>query len=377
MLEDRVLDDAVVEAVDGRFARVAQASATEVLPPSPFTILPGLVDIHCHGGGGHSFAAGATSAEQAASFQARRGTTRLLASLVSSAPQRMLEQTSTVSGLVADGRLSGIHLEGPFLSPRRRGVHPAERLRAPDSGFTSELLQAGRGTIRSVTVAPELPGAPALVEQLVTAGAVPAVGHTDASFAEAQAAFERGAGLTTHLFNGMRPWHHRDAGVAPACLAAASAGRGPVELIGDGVHLDDGTVAAVFQLLPRGVVLVSDATPAAGQVDGTYRMGDIPVRMQAGVVRDADGALAGGGGTLLDVVRRAHQHAGVGLVDAVRAATAAPAAAVGLDDVGTFSSGARADVVCLDDDLRLVAVARDGRWLVPPPKQHFAETSGS
>lgn len=363
VLADDVLDDGVV-VLDGD--RVVEVRAARPGDPAPVgTVLPGLVDVHCHGGGGASFAT--TDPDEvlaAAAWHRRRGTTSVVASLVTDRPDRMRSQAEVLARLAgaATGVL-GTHLEGPFLSPRRRGAHPEELLLAPDPAVLAALLDAGAGHVRHVTLAPELPGADRLADLVRAAGAVVAVGHSDADHATAAAAFAAGAGSATHLFNGMRPWAHRGSSVVSAALEAAARGRAVVELVADGTHVDAGTAAAVMALVPGQVALVSDAVPPAGLPDGDHVLGAVRVRVRDGVVRTADGAIAGGSGSLLDVVA-CTVRAGVPLVRVVAAASRVPAALLGLDrahGVGRLAPGARADVLVVDDGLRPLQVWHAGR----------------
>ena len=368
VLADGVLDDAVVE-LDGARVRAVRPAAPG--DPAPIgTVLPGLVDVHCHGGGGASFATtDPDEVSAAARFHRQRGTTTVVASLVTEPVEVMVQRCgllASVCGTPATGTvtsLAGIHLEGPFLSPRRRGAHPEHLLRAPDPALLTRLLDAGAGYVRHVTLAPELAGYDALADLVRAAGAVVALGHSDADAATAAAAFDRGARAATHLFNAMRPWGHRASSVVSAALAAAARGEAVVELVADGTHLDAGTVAAVLALVPGQVALVSDAVPPAGLPDGEHVLGAVGVRVVDGVVRTTDGALAGGSGSLLDVVRFTVQQAGVPLARAVDAASRVPAALLRLDrtlGVGRLAPGSRADVLVLDDDLRPVQVWQAG-----------------
>ncbi len=187
----------------------------------------------------------------------------------------MLATVRAAAGAAARGEVAAIHLEGPFLSSARCGAQDPRHLQHPDLGLARDLLQAGAGFVRAMTLAPELPGADRLVELLVQHEVVAAVGHTEASATttERVLAMQR-AGLATHLFNGMPPLHHRAPGPVAGALAAAVRGNARVELIADGVHLADETVALVFALLgPGRVVLVTDAMAAAGMSDGDYRLG--------------------------------------------------------------------------------------------------------
>jgi N-acetylglucosamine-6-phosphate deacetylase len=376
------LTDGVVTVEDGVIASVAAADApgSSAAPRAPGTvILPGLLDIHCHGGGGHSFAtADPAEALAAAAYHTAAGTTGVIASLVSAAPEELLRQVRTLAPLVAAGQLLGIHLEGPFLAPARRGAHAPWLLRDPDPALVADLLDAAGGAIKIVTVAPERPGAAPVAAMLRAAGVVVAYGHTDAGYdcmARALAGAS-GDGLVTHLGNAMPALHHRAAGPVAAALAAAADDAASVELIADGVHVDAGFTRLVFAAAAPGrVVLVTDATAAAGVADGDYVLGPLRVTVSGGVARltaegeaaegeaGEGGAIAGGTSTLLRVVATARA-AGVPLAAAARAASAAPARVLGLSaSRGALAPGMVADLVVTGENLGLRRVMRAGRWL--------------
>jgi N-acetylglucosamine-6-phosphate deacetylase len=336
-------------------------------------LLPGLVDVHCHGAAGHDFSeADVRSAEVVAAHHRRHGTTSLVASLVTAPVPDLLRALAACADLVDAGEVFGIHLEGPFLSVARCGAHNPALLRMPDEALFDQLLEAGRGHVRSLTYAPELPGASRLAARAVRAGLVASVGHTDGDFATTAEAI-RATGMAssvTHLFNAMPPVHHRAPGPAAAALAAAARGETVVELVADGVHLGDETVGAVFDMVGANqVALVTDAMAATGQPDGRYRLGPLEVRVEAGVARlDGRGEqapIAGGTTRLLDVVRRCVRHAGVDLHDAVTAASATPARLLGLEEVGVIATGRRADLVITDRDLFAIEVLRGGVAVTP------------
>jgi len=376
------LTDGVVTVQDGVVASVAAAGTPGLsgAPGAPGTvILPGLLDIHCHGGGGHSFATtDPAEALAVAAYHAATGTTGVIASLVSAAPEELLRQVRTLAPLVAAGQLLGIHLEGPFLAPARRGAHAPWLLRDPDPALVADLLEAAGGAIKIVTVAPERPGAAPVAAMLRAAGVVVAYGHTEAGYdcmARALAGAS-GHGLVTHLGNAMPALHHRAAGPVAAALAAAAGDAASVELIADGVHVDAGFTRLVFAAAAPGrVVLVTDATAAAGMADGDYVLGPLRVTVSGGVARlTAEGgageggagggsAIAGGTSTLLRVVATARA-AGVPLADAARAASAAPARVLGLSaSRGALAPGMVADLVVTGENLGLRRVMRAGRWL--------------
>ncbi|GAA1862181.1 N-acetylglucosamine-6-phosphate deacetylase [Myceligenerans crystallogenes] len=446
VLPDAVVDDGVVVARGGRLVFVGTArqardagldAQVDSAPPSYDYLLPGLVDLHNHGGGGVGFP-DATSADEAMTAvleHRRHGTTTMLASLVSASPDILLTRAAMLADLADAGEIAGIHAEGPFLSHERRGAHNPADLREGDADLVRELAKAARGHLASMTIAPEVPGVAGpggVATALVEAGAIPSLGHTDGTTEQAEALIAQvsgslrmvaelagtsgttfpvpGTGIptdvgtsthastrtstrpgggaegraaggvasalpvlrrremtATHLFNGMRPLHHRAPGPIAACLAAAVRGDLVVELIGDGVHLDPATVRTVFGMAGANqVALVTDAMAAAGVADGPYDLGPLRVTVRDGVARLTDpdhpggGAIAGGTSHLIDVVRRTVE-AGVPLTEAVRAASAVPARVLGLDrELGTLTRGLRADVVVADESLRPLRVLRAG-----------------
>jgi N-acetylglucosamine-6-phosphate deacetylase len=325
-------------------------------------IVPGFVDIHSHGGGGHTFTTGeVASARRAAGFHLAHGTTTLMGSLVSSPPELMRAATAAFAPLVADGVLAGIHFEGPYLSAARCGAQNPGFLRDPSADELAALLDLGGGAVRMVTIAPELPGALDAIKLLAARGVVAAVGHTDATYEQTIEAIDAGATVATHLFNGMRPPHHREPGPVFALLGAAGV---TCELIADGVHLHDGALAFAATVAgPDRAALITDAIAAAGMADGGYELGGQAVVVAGEVARLArNGAIAGSTLTM-DAALRRTVGAGFSIVDACRMASTTPTRAVGLADrVGALVPGLRADLVELDDALRVVRVMRAGAW---------------
>lgn len=395
--DDQVVDDGVLAFEGSRIAYAGAASgfrpttgnddggwsrAAQV--PEGSMILPGLVDIHCHGAKGGDFPSGDESqARTAIDFLHRSGTTTLLASLVTASRPDLLKGIATLRRLADEDLIAGIHLEGPFLSSARCGAQNPDWLLEPDPALASELVTAASGTMKSMTYAPELAGADQLVRSLGAAGVIPSVGHTDSDDQTAAASLSTaGTALrhatdplsgqslrptVTHLFNGMPPIHHRSPGPVPACLRAAKAGNAVVELIADDVHLAPETVLSVFDLVGAGnIALVTDSMAAAGLSDGSYTLGPSAVTVRDGVATlDSTGSIAGGTATMLQVLHRCVA-AGVPLTDAVTAATAVPAAAIGLGyETGMLRNGLRADAIVVSPDWELLKVLRGGQWLNP------------
>ncbi|GAB3558442.1 amidohydrolase family protein [Arthrobacter alkaliphilus] len=363
---------------EAAFEGYEDAARTDL--PAERYIVPGFVDVHCHGGNGGDFPGGdESSARKAIDFLHRSGTTTLLASMVTAPREDLLRGIELFVRLADEGLVAGIHLEGPFLSHARCGAQNPAYLLDPDLDLMTELVEAAAGKLATMTYAPELPGAAALVDLMTFHGVTPSLGHTDCDDATAAASLTaareglESAGFdgvsslptVTHLFNGMPPMHHRSPGPVAASLRTAHEGKAVVELIADGTHLDPSTVATVFQLVGApNIVLVTDSMAAAGLSDGNYMLGPSPVTVTDGVATlDATGSIAGGTATMLDVVRRTVA-AGVELADAVCSATAVPAAVLGLaDELGGLRRGLRADLVVTDKELRLAGVLRNGEWL--------------
>jgi N-acetylglucosamine-6-phosphate deacetylase len=330
---------------------------------SPYWIVPGFVDIHVHGGGGHSFTTGDPAAARgAATFHLGHGTTTTLASLVSSPHELTREATTALAPLVADGVIAGIHYEGPYLSATRCGAQNPAYLRDPSTEELSELIELGAGAVRMVTIAPERAGALDVIKLLTSQGIVAAVGHTDATYEQTVAAIAAGARVGTHLFNGMRPPHHRDPGPV---LALLGSGGVVCEVIADGVHLHDGTLFFAASVAgPDRTALVTDAIDAAGMADGTYQLGGQEVVVDRGVARLAGGDNLAGSTLTMDAAFRRTVHAGVSMVAASRMAATTPARAIGLGGTtGALVPGLRADLVVLDAGLRVARVLRAGRWV--------------
>jgi len=322
-------------------------------------VAPGFVDMHVHGGGGAAFSDDPVAA---VGFHRRHGTTTCLASLVTGPIPDLAKQIAALAPVVESGVVAGIHLEGPFLAASRCGAHDPSLLRAPLPEDVATLLDAGRGTVRMVTIAPELPGGPDAIRQIVDGGAVAAIGHTDATYEEACAGLAAGATVGTHLFSAMRPLHHRDPGVITALLDSDAV----LELIADNVHVHPALVGWVLRSAGAGrTALITDAIAAAGQDDGDYRLGGLEVTVQGGVARLAHGGSLAGSTLTQDVALRNAVAAGVSLVDAVAALTVVPARAIGLD-AGSLAVGARADLVVLSPDLAVDGVMVAGEWIVQP-----------
>jgi N-acetylglucosamine-6-phosphate deacetylase len=329
-------------------------------------LLPGFLDLHMHGGGGHSVADSRAAMEGAVAFHRRHGTTATLVSLMTAPVDDLCEQLTWAAELVRrgpapGGHVLGSHLEGPFLSPRRSGAQNPAHMIGPDQAVLDRLVAAADGGLRMLTLAPELDGAVALIAPLRRQGVIVAMGHSDASYEEAKAAIRAGANHATHLFNAMPSLHHRAPGLVGAALEAGI----PCELINDGLHVHPAVVALVARLIAC-PVLVTDAIDASGVGDGTFLLGGQEVRVHEGEARlTSTESLAGSTLTMSEALRRAVRDSGLGVEQASAAASANPARVLGLERlIGSIAPGQRADLVVLDDHLRVSSVMAGGSWCV-------------
>jgi N-acetylglucosamine-6-phosphate deacetylase len=329
-------------------------------------VVPGFVEMHAHGGGGASYTDGSgADILRAAAFHRRHGTTTTLASLVTASPDDLLTAVRALAESTRAGTVAGIHLEGPWLSPAHCGAHDRGQLRNPEPDEIDALLAAGEAAIRMVTLAPELPGSTDAIAGFVGAGVVVAVGHTDASYEQTRHAIALGATVGTHVFNAMRPLHHREPGPALALLEDPGV---TVELIADGVHVHPAVVRAVIEAAGTDrVALVTDATAAAGLGDGEFRLGTMQIEVVERVARvRGTSTIAGSTATMDQLFRGA---AGLGsdpdaaLAAAVQMTSTTPARALGLDRVGSLRAGLDANVVVLDADLQVTRVMVEGDWV--------------
>ncbi len=330
-------------------------------------IVPGFVDIHNHGGGGASFTSGTVDdVLKGVRTHHEHGTTTLVASTVTGEMDFLAQRAGLLSELVEQGDLAGIHFEGPFISPCRKGAHSEALLRDPDPSEVRKLIDAARGMARMVTLATELPGGIDSVRLLAEHGVIAAVGHTDATYEQTVEAIEAGATVATHLFNAMPVLGHRAPGPIAALLEDE---RVTVELINDGTHLHPAALELAFHRAGAGrVAFITDAMDAAGFGDGQYQLGPLAVEVKEGVARLVEGgSIAGSTLTLDTAFRRAVTIDRLPVQDVVRAISANPAKLLGAyDRVGSLEPGKDADLVVLDAEFALKGVMRKGAWVVEP-----------
>ncbi|MEV7173843.1 N-acetylglucosamine-6-phosphate deacetylase [Streptomyces sp. NPDC090085] len=330
-------------------------------------IVPGFVDMHNHGGGGASFTSGtAEDVLRGVRTHREHGTTTLVASTVTGDLDELARRAALLAELTQQGDLAGIHFEGPFINPCRKGAHKEDLLRDPDPAEVRKLVDAAHGTARMVTLATELPGGLDSVRLLAEHGVIAAIGHTDASYEQTRAAIDAGATVATHLFNAMPGLAHREPGPIAALLEDE---RITVELINDGTHLHPAALELAFHHAgAHRVALITDAMDAAGFGDGTYHLGPLEVEVKDGVARLVEGgSIAGSTLTLDTAFRRSVTLDKLPVESVVQAISANPAKLLGLyDEVGSLEPGKYADLVVLDAGFEVKGVMRRGEWIVSP-----------
>jgi N-acetylglucosamine-6-phosphate deacetylase len=354
--------DGEIEFVGPRSAMTVPSGAEEV-SATEYTAIPGFVDVHIHGAGGHDvMEANESALSKITGRLAAFGTTSLLATTITASADDTCRAVEGISRYISEqyqtnearAEILGIHFEGPFLSKERRGVHPQQWLQLPSAEVLQRFLQAASGNARILTIAPELLGAMPCIDAARSLGMVVSLGHTDATYEQARAAVAHGAHHATHVYNAMRPFTHRDPGVLGAVLTTPEVS---AELIADGVHVDEIAMKILLQAKSaERVILISDGISATGMPDGTYMLGGLEVTVSGGVCRNAEGRLAGSTLTL-DRALRNIVKLGIPLVDAVRMLTLNPATLLGIEfKKGALRTGADADIVLLNDALQIARV---------------------
>ena len=353
-------------AIDGTRIAGAPPADAAVLDVSGHWLVPGFVDLHNHGGGGASFSGTAEQILTAIRTHRAHGTTTLVASTVTDEMDLLVRQAGLLSELAEQGDIAGIHFEGPFISPCRKGAHSEALLRHPEPAEVRKLIDAARGQARMLTLAAELPGGIDSVRLLAEHGVIAAIGHTDATYEQTVDAIEAGATVATHLFNAMPALGHRTPGPVAALLEDE---RVTVELINDGTHLHPAALELAFHHAGADrVAFITDAMDAAGIGDGRYMLGPLEVEVSEGVARLVEGgSIAGSTLTLDRAFKRAVTVDRLPVEAAVQALSANPARLLGLSDrVGSLEPGKDADLVLLDADFDVRGVMRRGEWVVAP-----------
>ncbi|MFJ6052347.1 N-acetylglucosamine-6-phosphate deacetylase [Streptomyces sp. NPDC092307] len=353
--------------VDGEKIAGSAHEGARTVDLSGHWIVPGFVDMHNHGGGGASFTSGtAEDVLKGVRTHREHGTTTLVASTVTGDLDELARRAALLAELTRQGEIAGIHFEGPFINPCRKGAHKEDLLRDPDPAEVRKLIDAAHGAARMVTLATELPGGLDSVRLLAEHGVIAAIGHTDATYEQTRAAIDAGATVATHLFNAMPPLAHREPGPIAALLEDE---RITVELINDGTHLHPAALELAFHHAgAHRVALITDAMDAAGFGDGTYHLGPLEVEVKRGVARLVEGgSIAGSTLTLDTAFKRSVTLDKLPVESVVQAISANPAKLIGLyDEIGSLEPGKYADLVVLDAAFDLKGVMRRGEWIVNP-----------
>jgi N-acetylglucosamine-6-phosphate deacetylase len=353
--------------VEGDRIAATPRENAQVIDVTGHYLVPGFVDLHNHGGGGASFTSGTVDEVlQGIDTHRRHGTTTLVASTVTGDMDFLAQRAGFLSELAEQGDIAGIHFEGPFISPCRKGAHSEELLRDPDPAEVRKLIDAARGKARMVTLATELPGGIDSVRLLAEHGVIAAIGHTDATYEQTVEAIDAGATVATHLFNAMPALGHRAPGPIAALLEDD---RITVELINDGTHLHPASLQLAFRHAgAHRVAFITDAMDAAGFGDGRYMLGPLEVEVADGVARLVEGgSIAGSTLTLDRAFKRAVTVDKLPVEDVVKALSTNPARLLGMSDtIGSLEPGKYADLVLLDDAYEVKGVLRRGAWVVDP-----------
>ena len=338
LIDQELQKEVWLEIEDGVIRSINSGTTPEYDLRYEGILIPGFVDIHCHGGGGKYFG-GLTDSqiEQVIATHRAGGTVAGLASLVTEPIENLISQIKRLVPFAQRGEIAGIHLEGPYLSHARCGAHDPNLLRTPTLAEVQTLLDAGQGFIKMITIAPELDGALEVIEYLAKSGVIAAIGHSQSDAATAQAAIDRGASVVTHFNNAMPKVIDGPGTMSSAVISEL---RVSLELILDGEHVSTQIVRDVFEAAPNRIVMVTDAMSAAGSTDGTYKIANLEVIVKDGVARLAsNGSLAGSTLTMAKAFNHALNEIGVSITEAVHAASTLPALILGRSDLGEIAVG--------------------------------------
>ncbi|EBF5150166.1 N-acetylglucosamine-6-phosphate deacetylase [Listeria monocytogenes] len=364
--ENELIDAAVI--TEGNLIKEVCSTTPEKYSDEPTfdgngqLLIPGMIDVHIHGANNYDMMDGSTESIQAVSMAcAETGCTSFLVTSVSSSFEdliQMIKQTKKVIGKEKGAKIAGIHLEGPYLNIEKKGMQNPAYLRHPDLKEMKKIFDEADGLIKMVTIAPELPGGIELIDFLKKRGVVVAIAHSNATYEEAQNAFEQGATHITHCFNAMPAIHHRAPGLVTAALENDSVS---VQAIVDGVHLHPGIVRLIHKIKgPDKMVLTTDALQAMGVGDGEYIFGGHQVTVKEGIARLKDGTLASSTVTMNKSLKLISNEFGIHLQDAIQMAASTPADILGMNNFGRIEKGYVADLVLLDKNFEVLTTWIDG-----------------
>jgi N-acetylglucosamine-6-phosphate deacetylase len=354
VVDGDLVDDLWIETSNGMIVSINAGTHTQPDSLVEGVLIPGFVDIHCHGGGDHYFSASSPDAILTAiNAHTKTGTTSLVASLVTENISDLKAQIQRLVPFFNRREIIGIHLEGPFLSHARCGAHEPTLLIDPTVPLLQELIEVGQGAIKMVTIAPELQGAQDAIKYLASVGVFAAIGHTEGTYQDAAVATDNGASIVTHFLNAMNK-EDADGSIANFVLNDSRLG---VELIVDGHHLPFGKVQEIFAAIGPRILMVSDAMAAAGTGDGTYTIGALPVEVKSGVARlTSNQKLAGSTLTISQAFTNLIKHCGLSVLQAVHATSTQPAKVFGLEDRGSIAVGKRADLLSYNSATQSITV---------------------
>lgn len=353
----------------GRIEQVGPAQDFQEQPDfSGHLLIPGMIDLHINGAGGGDAAEGTEEAlGRMSRTLARHGATGFVPTLITDGRERLRRALGRLANAVesqptAGARALGIHLEGPFINPARKGAHPRQAIQAPSQEGFNEYFEAARNQLKILTLAPELPGALDLIAQARKQLPVVALGHSDADLETSREAIRRGANLAVHVFNAMTPLHHRKPGLLATVLNSDEI---VAAVIADGIHVHPEMVRLLYRCKGgRRALLTTDAVSAAGMPDGRYQVGSVTIELAGGACRDADGVLAGSAlqmdQGLRNLVRWWAQDSAAAMADLVYGASLLPARLLGLERKGRIEPGCDADLTLLDDRLQVVKTWVEG-----------------
>jgi N-acetylglucosamine-6-phosphate deacetylase len=365
----RIVENGIIVVTNKQISNMGKVSDVHISPGTTvydlngMTVTPGFIDLLVHGGGGKGFADDSDeSIKTISDFFFSHGTTGMLASLFSKKIELLKKDVDRIASYAEkhkDSNIWGIHMEGPFINPLIKGAHKIEYLWEPNVEMWNELNTAARGYIKIMTIAPELKGNIDVIRAAASQGVVPSIGHTLALYDDIEKAIDNGAAHVTHMFNAMRPFHHREPGIMVAALLRNEL---KVELIADGIHVDPIVMKLLHNIKGSGgIILVTDAIRASGMPDGDYHFMDQKIIVKDKRAFLENGTLAGSTLTMEDAVRNMVQLVGVPLTDAVRMASLNGAKVLGLEhEKGILAVGKDADLVVMDDQFTVHATIYEG-----------------